>query len=351
MGKKRWRAVAVLLLMPLVLTGCLFGPEEKTSRQIDPPPDQAKADAQPVGAMNEKKTEAQKEQGKTADTQLYLLSHTGHVVPWTVKIPAGKSVAKTALEYMVKGGPGEAMLPKGISPILPKGTKVKGINIENGTAVVDFSKEFLQYEADKEEQLLNAVTWTLTGFSNVKEVNIWVDGKKLSEMPKNKTTAQGLTRGRGINLEPVSGVHVTRSMPVTVYFLGQTDDHQVYYVPVTRMVERSDNVAEAVLGELIRGPLEQSGLSGALAPSLQVLKVQEQGDVVTADFDEALLQYHGQQAASKEALQSIVLSLTENTQASKVKITVQGKQQVLTGKDQPLSQPVSRPKWINPAQL
>jgi germination protein M len=350
--KKRWFPASVaLLLMPMALAGCLFGPEQKSSGAIDPPPSHAQnLDAQPVDSKRKENLEA-KEQVKTSGVEMYFLSNEGYVVPWTLKLPTTKSMAKQAIKFMVKGGPGEALLPKGLSPVLPKGTRIKGLDIHNGTAVVDFSKEFLNYEAAQEEKILNAITWTLTGFPKVKEVNIWVEGKKLQVMPKNKTVAQGLTRNRGINLEPAMGVNLTRSMPVTVYFLGQTPDHTVYYVPVTRMVDRNDNVAEAVLRELVKGPLQNSGLSGALVPSLEIRQAKVQGDVVLADFGEELLQYQDQKAPSKEALQSIVLSLTENTGAGKVKILVGGKQQVLAEHGKELEQPVSRPQSINPSGL
>ncbi|MGA9174203.1 MAG: GerMN domain-containing protein, partial [Thermoactinomyces sp.] len=141
------------------------------------------------------------------------------------------------------------------------------------------------------------------------------------------------------------------SMPVTLYFLGQTLDNQVYYVPVTRMVNQTDNVAEATIKELIKGPQQDSDLSGALDTTTEVNKVQVKGDTVFADFGEQLLEY-GEQTASKDALQTIVLSLTENTGFKKVKLSVNGKQNIMaSGEKDLIDQPVTRPKFVNPQPL
>jgi len=337
--------MAAVFLLPFVLTGCLFGPQ-KTAKPIDPPPAGAELDAKAVGAKQSQKN-AQSEK-KISGTELYFLTDTGYVVPYTLKIPMKGGIAKQALRFMVQGGPGEAMLPKGFSPVLPKGTEVKGLNIHDGVATVDFSKEFLNYKSEQEEKMVNAITWTLTGFPNVREVNIWVDGKPLSVMPKQKTVAQHLTRNRGINLEVAEGVDLNRAMPVTLYFLGQNPDNEVYYVPVTRMINRHPDVALRTLEELIRGPKHQSGLSGALDHGTEINKVALQGKWVVADLGEQLLEYSSNHKASKDAVQTLVLSLTENTGASGVKLTVNGKTDGLSITKKQGVETVARPEFINP---
>src|SRR5690606_32360609 len=219
-------------------TGCLFGPE-KESAPIDPPPKNSQQQEEKQESSDDEKS------AKQNQLELYFLSDEGMVVPYSLNVPKVEGIAKEALEYMVKGGAAEKELPEGFSGILPKGTEVQGLDIKDGTAIVDFSKKFLDYEAKMEDDILSAVTWTLTGFESVKKVNIQVDGRKLETMPKGKTPAQGLTREMGINLELAQGVDASNSMPVTLYFLGQSKDNTVYYVPVTRMINRQEDVAKA----------------------------------------------------------------------------------------------------------
>ncbi|MFC4078433.1 GerMN domain-containing protein [Salinithrix halophila] len=344
--RKHWlKGAAILLIFPLLLSGCLFGPEERDSAPIDPPPKQL--DTKEKGNQPEKKGK-EEPSAKKGDLELYFLTDTGYVVPYALNIPKVEGIAKEAISYMVKGGAGEAMLPEGFSGILPKGTQVKGLDIKKGTATIDFSKKFLSYNKKMEEKILSAVTWALTGFDSVEKVNIRVDGKPLEAMPKGKSPAQGLTRARGINLELAQGINASNSMPVTVYFLGQTQDNTVYYVPVTRMINRAENTAEAALKELVKGPQHGSELVNALAETTRVNSVKVEGDTAVADFGKELLQYSDEKKASQDALTTIVLSLTENTAAKKVKITVDGKAETASEGGQ-FEKPVTRPKRINPA--
>lgn len=339
-----YRSVYIGFVMLFTLTGCLYGPEQKVNQVIDPPPkDVEQAYEQAVqAAMKKKETKKQVSKG---GFELYFLSNTGHVVPYTIHIPNVKGIAKETLMYMVKGGEGEKLLPKGFSGILPKETKVLGLDIQNGTATVDFSKEFLKVQPELEEKVLSAVTWTLTGFPTVEKVNIRVNGQPLEVMPHHKTVAQGLTRQRGINVEIAEGVNINQSIPVTLYFMGQADDNQTYYVPVTRMINRTENVAEASINELIKGPKQQSNLVSPLDSSLKVNKIQQTDQMVIADFNEQLLQYGNQHQASKNAIETISLSLMENTASQKVSITVNGKK-IQTE----VPQPITRPQIINPSK-
>lgn len=343
MPKLMIKSFLSLVLATCLLTGCTWG-TKPASQAIDPPPANANLNAEPVAKSAEPK--------KVRGTELYFLTDTGYVVPYTVDVPASNEIAKEAMRYMVKGGPANKLLPTGIEPILPQGTSIKGLNIQDGTATIDFSKEFLNYAEELEEKLLSAVTWTLTGFSNVKEVNIWVEGKPLAEMPKKKTPALHLTRNRGINLEVAEGVNLGQSMPVTLYFLGQTPDNHLYYVPITRMVNRDSNVAQAALAELIKGPKQQSSLTSSIDQGLTVNKVAIEKNMVVADLGEQLLQYNAEHQASKDAIDAIVLSLTENTGLKKVKLTVNGKQNVVVaGEEKGLTKPVDRPEKVNPQTL
>ncbi|QKG84057.1 spore gernimation protein [Kroppenstedtia pulmonis] len=335
-----------VLIFPLLLSGCLFGPEEKESAPIDPPPKQPE--------LKEKESpDLQKDQKDSTASQdnmeLYFLTDTGHVAPYSLNIPKVEGIAKEALKYMVEDGPAQSMLPKGFSGILPRETKVKGLDIQSNTATIDFSKDFLNYRDEMEEKILSAITWTLTGFESVKKVNIWVNGRPLQEMPKKKSPAQGLTRDKGINLEVAQGVKASQSMPVTLYFLGQSEDNTIYYVPVTRMINRQKNVAEAALKELIKGPQQGSELSTALAETTEINGVKMDGKTAVADFGKQLLEYSDEGKASQDAINTIILSLTENTHAKNVKITVDGKsEEVVNPQGEKGDRPVTRPKRINP---
>jgi germination protein M len=337
------KAMVCMILFPVALTGCFSDPNAKASKPIDPPQGEVQVIQAPVKAKKEAKGHL---------TELYTLNQDGYVMPYSVKL-SGKSLAKSSLESLIEGSATAALLPKGTKSVLPKGTKVLSVKIKKGVATVNFSKEFKNYIEQEETKILNAITWTLTGFNNIKSVNLQMEGKKLVTMPKGKTVAQGLTRADGINVEVANGVDLSSSMPVTLYFLSQSDDDSISYVPVTRLVNRSANIGETVVKELVKGPLENSHLIGPLDTATTIKNVKISGKQITANFGKEILQYNDQTAASKSALDAIVLSLTQNMNANKVKIVVDGKTTigVLNNQGKNVDLPVSRPKQVNPSGL
>ncbi|RAL26700.1 GerMN domain-containing protein [Thermoflavimicrobium daqui] len=350
--KKKVRFMAALLLLPFALTGCLFGPEKPSSEGIDPPPEHVQKDHAYLVNTTPQKESVINDQRRNG-TEMYFLSETGFVVPYMIPVNKKEMTPKKALSYLVQNGPAGEHLPQGFSAVLPQGTKIKGFHIQDKTAIVDFSREFLNYTKKSEKQILDAITWTLTSFDEIQAVNIWVDGKPLESMPQEHSPAQHLTRENGINVEVAEGVNLNQSMPVTLYFLGQNKENRVYFVPVTRMVNRQENTAEATLKELIKGPKQNAELFSAIDANTEVNQVQVKGDLITADFGEQILESNQSKTASKDALQSIVLSLTENSTAKKVKITVNGKGTVgvFGQQDRKQDEPISRPQMINPSEL
>jgi germination protein M len=340
---KSTRLAILFIIIALLTAGCIFGPEQ--TEQIDPPPlaTGSKMDMQNTAPV------ATTEAENSLNATLYFYDENYNVTPMTLGLPKVEGVAQEALNFMVKGGPGEALLPSGFSAILPEGTTVRGINIlpEDKTAIVDFSKEFLNYKASEELDLLQAVTWTLTEFPTIKQVKFRVAGRDLDVMPvANTPVDRPLSRKAGINLEARDNVNIGQTMAVTLYFQGTnaTGDY-TYYVPVTRLVPRSDDIAKATIEELILGPKQGSSLVTSILPTTELIQVAITGDTITANFNQDLLGF-GSDQASEEAIQSIVLSVTENLGMNKVQIMVDGDSKVVTG-EKTLEKPVNRPEKIN----
>lgn len=344
---RRLSLLSAFIGLLFVLSGCgLFGPKDAPSNgEIDPP----RLHSQPT-AGSEKVDAPPSAPDKKADKpvsthKVYVLDTDGLVVPWEVELPKSEGTAKQVLNYMVQGSEGEKLLPPGFRAILPKGTKVLGMTIKEGVATVDFSPEFKKYKAEDEQKILEAVTWALTEFEAVKEVNIWINGHPQEVMPVKGTPVSHLNRERGINVEVSDRVKPGQAMAVTLYFQNQMSDKLTYFVPVTRYLPKSDNKGLAVVQELIQGPKTGSPLFSALLPSMNVKSVKQQKDIMVVNFDNKILSYN-QGEASSDALESVVLSLTENSNAKKVQIMVEGKNVVKAG-NVDYTKPVTRSMITN----
>ena len=100
------------------------------------------------------------------------------LVPVTISIPVdAKSPARDAIAHLIQAGG---------SPI-PDGTELKAIKIDDdsGLATLNFSREFVDNfkGGDKvEAQIVNSIRATLGQFTNVRNVQILVEGKKIAQL-------------------------------------------------------------------------------------------------------------------------------------------------------------------------
>ncbi|GGA17207.1 spore germination protein GerM [Paenibacillus marchantiophytorum] len=348
MKHQHWiRSAAIAGVITLLTTGCSVLGTGKKSDIDAPPTTGAEAEAKTTSAA----VTIDMMEENSSQMTVYVKDAKGFVAPLSLGLPKSVSVAKTTLEYMVVGGPVASLLPSGFQALLPKGTKIVSLNITSDKrAIVDFSKEFLNYDKQDERKILEAVTWNLTNFSSVEKVQLRVEGKDLKEMPQAKTPLDApLARSMGINIEKAEDAEFGQSTPVTLYFLNQNDQNYKYYVPVTRLVKRTDDVATAVVNQLIKGPDQKKGLAAVLNKTTEVKSIKPSEGLITVDFSNKLL--GADQKASADALQSVILSLTENTGYKQVQIKVDGAVVKSSASDQNYTKPVSRPAHINPAKL
>ena len=364
---KRWKLVwlmASALFVCAMLSGCLFGSSQDTgSEAIDPPQEDYLSDDEIEFNFDEGMDEEGKEEEQISDEQegtkdeatsqeqmvdrtIYVFDHNGHVVPLTIKVPRTEGVAKQALEYLVVDGPVTEQLPDGMRAVLPAGTELS-VKIDGDTAVVDFSSEFKNYQPEDEKGILEAITYTLTEFENINNVKIMINGYVQETMPVNGTPInQPLSRKDGINLEVSEGTQIGLSSAVTLYFLGQSPSGQFdYFVPVTRLIPQTDNLLQATLDELQAGPRVGSGLYSLLSEKLAMAEVSLENDLALLRIKPS--SSDDEQEASQlsdQALNSLVLSLTEIEPVSKVQVLVEGSQENA-------AQPVSRPASVNVASF
>ncbi|MGG3283004.1 GerMN domain-containing protein [Paenibacillus solani] len=337
-------SAAGLLAVPIVLSGCgmLSG---KQSEGIDPPP--AQVEKQMLNTAGS--TAAQGDIG--TQTTVYLADARGMLAPVTLGIPKveGANAAQESLEVLVSGGRYAGYVPQGFQALLPAGTQIHQVKVdpENKLAVVEFNKSFTNYKAADERKILEALTWTLTGHEGIEQMQVWVDGVKLTEMPVNHTPLdRPLSRAMGINLQKADDAIYSSSSPVTVYFSSLTPDGIQYYVPVTRLVPTEQDSVQAALNELIRGPHYGDGLVEVIPDDTTVASIEKGEDgAVTVSLQDSMFE-QGEQVPT-ELLQAVVLTVAENSGDAKVRIRMNDLAEVVGTDSRNYSEPVSRPEFIN----
>lgn len=335
--------LAAMLVVPLVLTGCGYG--KTSSSNVQPPPKSVSYTKSGDSKINASQTEAKATAAqKTHKTQIYLIDKHGHVAPQFLDLPTTKSVAKQVLDYMVIGGPVSEILPNGFQAVLPPGTTASVNLTSDGTLVADFSKDFLNYDPKLETQMLQAITWTLTQFDNVKRVQLRVNGKELTKMPVTKTelSASGLTRADGINNDMGHVTDVTGSHDTTVYYLSQTPSGKTYYVPVTERISGSDQDITSVVDALINGPANATTLATPFGSDVKLVSAPTVKDgIATLNFNDNFYANAKQKLVSDKAVDVLAMSLIGKDGIKKVSIEVDGNSKMTLESGQTLTKPVS----------
>ncbi|MCP3030500.1 GerMN domain-containing protein [Halobacillus sp. A1] len=349
---KTWgiKPLTIVALMSMgMLTGCLFEGEQSLEEMDGPPEEEAAStdtiteETETESGEGEEGESTEEETSGTVERELYLLDSNGMVVPQTLEIPASENVAGQSLEYLVKDGPVTELLPSGFEAVLPAGTQIQGVNLVDGTMTVDVSKEFQEYEAEDEEKILQAMTFTLTQFDNVERIKLWINGHEQKTMPVSGTPiSDGVSRSDGINVQESSTNDLVNSEPVTVYYPSQQDGEEVYQVPVTTRVASGEDLYTTVVQTLLNGPALGTSLMQPFNEGAEVSKAEMKDGVLSVTFNEAMLTGEETKALSNEALSSLVMSLTGLPDVESVEVMVEGVKDVLNEAGEPISEPVTK---------
>ncbi len=283
--------------------------------------------------------------------QLYFMEEqTGYLVPVTVFVPWTESIARTSLEKLVKGPtPGQEMI-YGFRALLPPTTEIQGLTIREGRAYVDFNQAFLNYDPEQERNVLNSIIFTLLQFATVDEVEFWVNGETLETFPGGTPGRNPFGRERGVNLQVDEGLEdFQQTTLVTLYFCMALGDHEIFYVPISRVLSGEQDLLEASLKELIQGPRQGTSLFSDLPTNTVVKEANIHGTIATVSLSKELLNYQGGRTGEENIKNQLVLTLTEIPGVENVQVQVEGEPVILTYNTS-LLDPIPRPLIINPVK-
>jgi germination protein M len=339
-------ATSVLLLLPLI-AACSQNGNNGQQAVVDPPPSNAEdmmlqevdGGAEGVSLNNDQLT-------------VYLMDRNGYLAPMTlgVKLNVGSTsdAAKEAISWMTQDDNLKEQLPEGFKAILPAGLKADDVQVDESTGAmtIDFAAPFPGMIAADERHLLEALVWTMTELPGINQVKLTVAGQPLRSLPTSGMPVYDImTRAIGINVEQAKGVDMNRSMAVTLYFSAQSAAGEGYFVPVTRVIDRSPDRARAALEQLIKGPSDAKKLEPVLKSAMTIEQLNQLADTVNVSLKDDSWQPNANVPA--EMMEALVLTLTEATGAPQVRVVMNGDDSFLDSKDRPYVQPVIRPTVVN----
>lgn len=270
------------------------------------------------------KVDITEENDELRKTVLYFQNSKGLLVPMMRKIPWEEGIAKSAISNMIDSPAlRENLSPTGLSPIIPVGTEIKGITVDEDTGLckIDFTGEVLNYETEKEEEnLINGVVYTLTEFPAINEVQVMIDGEVVPAL-KHGTEVGGPLRRDNINL--LGDLENARSK-VVVYFKGAENEDFEYFVPVTiPTLAPMPNVFTA-LEELFDGPPEDLGLDTAIPDEVNLEGVEVKEGTAYVDIFTGSIDILKEKYVLDDMIKNIGITLNQFDEIERVELLIDG---------------------------
>jgi len=299
--------ILIVCAAALVVVLALQGNEQTTSQvlveQVAIPIEQTMTDAQV----------------ETVSTVVFYEDGEGYLVPVTRQVAKTDGIAKATLGMMVKDSVNDMQAARlGLRTVIPEGTTFE-IDIKNGRANVNVSKEALSCTSAAQEALMvDAITNAMTCFSTVDEVTLEFGGQKRSKLTYG-TDVSGVFAGGNLNLESVETFSEKAGL-VQLYFPSQTGR---LLVPVTRTVFSNADVSTAVL-ELAKGPKSDSGLERALPEGCGVKSVTMKDGTVTLNFSKEFKDAMETSDGGQQAVRALLFTCSQFPGVKKVEVLVEG---------------------------
>lgn len=193
--------------------------------------------------------------------KVYMLDNDNYLVPLTFGFDS-KELLADDIRYVISMLRDESPLTnKGYSTLLNENVMIQGIELDNNILNVDFSKEFNEHEASKEEQIIESLTWTLMQYDEVNGVTFSVDGVKLEMLPQSGIMLPDvLDKTIGINKYYDTTGNIYNTTSVTVFYEKENYGETVY-VPVTRRVIKEENEKMSIYNAMCEEISVMSGLT------------------------------------------------------------------------------------------
>lgn len=219
--------------------------------------------------------------------------------------------SKDLLNGLIIDGSKSAIIPNGFRPIIPTGTSILDIKLENKILTINFSKELLDISSKYEESMIESIVYTLTSIDGIDKVNIQVEGSQLTKLPhSNKIIPTNLDKSYGIN--KVYDINNTKDIDsVTLYYVNNYNDTK-YYVPVTKYINNdSQDKIKVIIEQLSNSLIYESNLMSYLSDNAKLLDYEITDKTIKLNFNNMILSDISSNNILEEVVYTIGYSINE----------------------------------------
>ena len=260
-----------------------------------------------------------------ANSSIYLLDNNDYLVK--TKVLLDDELVENNIKSIINNLTinAETKFPNNLKGVIPKGTKLNDVNIDEDLVTLDFSEEFLDINENLSTKLIEAIVYSITELDNITKVNITVEGNLLNTYPNTIYKIYfPLTRDIGINKE-YSYTTLNDITKVVIYY-GEEISNEIYYVPVTKYLNNNGNKDKIniIVEELTTSYIYEDNLSSILNENVELIdKEIIEDDLLVLNFNDALFDNKG--TIKEEVLYMLSYSAFANYSVNAISFRVDGK--------------------------
>lgn len=234
---------------------------------------------------------------------IYLLNNENLLVRTSTFVDKDKELidkAKSVLNNLIDAS--NDLLPNGLNGIIPKKTKVMGLTHTEGIVNVNFSKELLNVELDRQEKLLEAVTFSLLDIDGVNGVIIQVDESNINTLWKDKNLPIVFDKSYGINKK--YDIRKTKDIQKVVIYYIEEIDKEKYYVPITKYIDDNREKISIIIEELSSNYIYEPNLVSYLNQNTELINFEIDNDTMILNFNTSIFM------SDKEILEEVIYTIS-----------------------------------------
>ena len=209
----------------------------------------------------------------------------------------------------------------GLSGVIPSGTKLKDVIVGKEIVTLNFSKDILKVDLDKEKNMISSIVYSILELDKVEGVSILVEDEVLNKYPVSEEKLDPiLNKSIGINkvYDTTSRNNINE---VVIYYLDRINN-DMYYVPVTKYINDDREKIKIIVEELASSYLYESNLISFLNSNTVLLDYQEDDGIMRLNFNDYIMD--GNDKLVEEVVYTISLSVFDNYPSEMVSFEVNG---------------------------
>ncbi len=245
---------------------------------------------------------------------IYLMDSNDYVARTTIKGCDCDTldVVRDVMNGLTIDGAKNNIIPNGFRPIVPSGTEILDLSLENSVLTINFSKELLDINEKYEDKMIESIIYTLTSIEGIDKVIIQVEGENLTKLPNSgKNLPTSLDKSYGIN-KSYDLVTTQDIDSYTVYYVGKFNDNE-YYVPVTKYINnKNQDKIKVIIDELATSPIYETNLMSFLNSNVSLIDYKLDDTTLSLNFNDSILNDETSNQILEEVIYTISLSIEDN---------------------------------------